>query len=275
MKLSIRTLIISILTFMILGITLFPILWMFSSSLKPEGTILSTSTIWIPKKITLTNYKDLFNRFHFQKYLLNSITIAVSTTIISIMFGVVAAYGFSRYNFPGSSKLLFLVILVRLFTPAALVIPLYGMLDWLGLSDTLLSIIIGVTALNLPFVIFMMKAFFDDFPKELEEAAKVDGMSPFRTLVTIVIPLSMPAIVTVALFSFSLGWNDFLFGLSFSQTIKSMPVTVAVASMDTGFKIYWGAMMAGGTVLSIPILLITLIFQKYFVRGISAGALKQ
>ncbi len=275
MKLSIRTLIISILTIVILGITLFPILWMFSSSLKPEGTILSTSITWIPKKITLTHYKDLFNRFYFQKYLLNSIIIAVSTTIISVMFGVVAAYGFSRYNFPGSNNLLFLVILVRLFTPAALVIPLYDMMDWLGLSDTLLSIIIGVTALNLPFVIYMMKAFFDGFPKELEEAAKVDGMSSFRILVSIVIPLVMPAIVTVALFSFSLGWNDFLFGLSFSQTIKSMPVTVAIANMDTGFKVYWGAMMAGGTVLSIPILLVTFIFQKYFVRGISIGALKQ
>ena len=275
MKLSIRTLIISILTIVILGITLFPILWMFSSSLKPEGTILSTSITWIPKKSTLTHYKDLFNRFYFQKYLLNSIIIAVSTTIISVMFGVVAAYGFSRYNFPGSNNLLFLVILVRLFTPAALVIPLYDMMDWLGLSDTLLSIIIGVTALNLPFVIYMMKAFFDGFPKELEEAAKVDGMSSFRILVSIVIPLVMPAIVTVALFSFSLGWNDFLFGLSFSQTIKSMPVTVAIANMDTGFKVYWGAMMAGGTVLSIPILLVTFIFQKYFVRGISIGALKQ
>jgi len=275
MKLSIRTLIIIILTFMILGITLFPILWMFSSSLKPEGTILSTSITWIPKKITLTNYKDLFDRFYFQKYLRNSIIIAVSATIISIMFGVVAAYGFSRYNFPGSSAFLFFVILVKFFTPAALVIPLYNMMDWLGLSDTLLSIIIGITALNLPFVIFIMKAFFDDFPKELEEAAMVDGMTPLRTLVSIVIPLSMPSIVTVTLFSFSLGWNDFLFGLSFSQTIKSMPVTVAIANMNTGFKIYWGAMMAGGTILSIPILLITLTFQKYFIRGISMGALKQ
>jgi len=275
MKLSIRTLIIIILTFMILGITLFPILWMFSSSLKPEGTILSTSITWIPKKITLTNYKDLFDRFYFQKYLGNSIIIAVSTTIISIMFGVVAAYGFSRYNFPGSSVFLFFVILVKFFTPAALVIPLYNMMDWLGLSDTLLSIIIGITALNLPFVIFIMKAFFDDFPKELEEAAMVDGMTPLRTLVSIVIPLSMPSIATVTLFSFSLGWNDFLFGLSFSQTIKSMPVTVAVANMNTGFKIYWGAMMAGGTILSIPILLITLTFQKYFIRGISTGALKE
>lgn len=275
MKLSIRTLIIIILTFMILGITLFPILWMFSSSLKPEGTILSTSITWIPKKITLTNYKDLFDRFYFQKYLGNSIIIAVSATIISIMFGVVAAYGFSRYNFPGSSAFLFFIILVKFFTPAALVIPLYNMMDWLGLSDTLLSIIIGITALNLPFVIFIMKAFFDGFPKELEEAAMVDGMTPLRTLVSIVIPLSMPSIVTVTLFSFSLGWNDFLFGLSFSQTIKSMPVTVAIANMNTGFKIYWGAMMAGGTILSIPILLITLTFQKYFIRGISIGALKQ
>ena len=274
MKLFIRTLIIGILTIMILGITLFPILWMFSSSLKPEGTILSTSITWIPKKITLTNYTDLFKRFHFQKYLLNTIIIAVSTTIISMMFGVVAAYGFSRYNFPGSSKLLFLVILVRLFTPAALVMPLYSLMSWLGLSDTLLSIIIGVTALNMPFAVYMMKAFFDDFPRELEEAAMVDGMGPFRILISIIIPLVRPAIVTIGLFCFIAGWNDFFFGLSFSQSIKSMPTTVAIANMDTGLEIYWGAMMAGGMVLSIPVLLITFILQKYYIRGLVVGALK-
>ena len=274
MKLFIRTLIIGILTIMILGITLFPILWMFSSSLKPEGTILSTSITWIPKEITLTHYKDLFNRFYFQKYLLNSIIIAVSTTIISIMFGVVTAYGFSRYNFPGSRKLLFLVILVRLFTPAALVVPLYELMSWLGLSDTLLSIIIGVTALNMPFVVYMMKAFFDAFPRELEEAAMVDGMGPFRILISIVIPLVTPVIVTIGLFCFIAGWNDFFFGLSFSQSIKSMPATVAIVNMDTGFKIFWGAMMAGGTVLSIPVLLITFILQKYYIRGLTMGALK-
>ena len=274
-KASMRTLIIYILAVVILGITLFPILWVVLSSLKPEGEILSTHITFIPQRITLANYKELFTHFQFQKYLMNSVIIAVTTTILSVIFGVLAAYGFSRFSFPLSSKILFLIILVKVFTPAALVVPLYDLMSWLNLTDTLIAIIVGVTVMNLPFVIYMMKTFFDNFPKELEEAAMVDGMTPLCTLVSIVIPISMSSIVTVALFCFSAGWSDFLFSLSFSQTIKSMPATVAIANMDTGYKVYWGAMMSGGTFLSVPILIIAFAFQKYFVRGISAGALKQ
>jgi len=274
-NITLRKLFITILIILILISTLFPVYWMLSSSFKTDSEITSFTLSWIPKKITLSHYRDLFTKFQLHKYLFNSIIIAVTTTVISLIFGVMAAYGFSRYNFPGSSILLFLLILVRVFTPAALVLPLYRVVAFLGLNDNPFSIVIGVTTLNLPFVVYMMKSFFDNFPKEIEEAAMIDGMSDLRILISVVIPLVVPAIVTVALFSFTSGWNDFLFGISFSQTIKSMPATVAIANMDTQYKIYWGAMMSGGIVFSIPILLITFIFQRYFIKGITIGALKE
>lgn len=271
----IHKLFISILIILILIITLFPVYWMLSYSFKTDREIASLSLSWIPKNITLTQYRDLFTKFKLHKYLFNSIIIAVTTTVISLIFGVMAAYGFSRYNFPGSSILLFILILTRVFTPAALVLPLYRVAEFLGLHDSPFSIVIGVTIKNLPFVVYMMKSFFDNFPKDIEEAAMIDGMSGLRVLISVVIPLVMPAIVTVALFSFISGWNDFLFSISFSQTIKSMPGTVAIANMNTEYKIYWGAMMSGGIVLSIPILIIAFILQRHFVKGITMGALKE
>lgn len=270
----IRKLFISILIILILIIILFPVYWMLSYSFKTDREIASLSLSWIPKNITLTQYRDVFTKFKLHKYLFNSIIIAVTTTVISLILGVMAAYGFSRYNFPGSSILLFIFLLTRVFTPAALVLPLYRVVEFLGLNDSPFSIVIGVTVANLPFVVYIMKSFFDNFPKDIEEAAMIDGMSSLRVLISIVIPLVMPAIVTVALFSFTAGWNDFLFSISFSQTIKSMPGTVAIANMDTEYKIYWGAMMSGGIVLSIPILIITFILQRYFVKGITIGAVK-
>ena len=256
-------------------ITLYPIFLMISSSVKAEEEINSTSPTWIPKNFTLDHYRELFSRYNFGRNMLNSLIIALSTTVISVIIGFTAAYGFSRFKFPGSNIFLIIILLVRLFTPAALIVPLYDLMSWLGLVDSLVSIIIGVTVINLPFVLYIMKAFFDDFPRELEDAAKVDGSSHFRIFISIVLPCSLPAIATVVLFSFTLGWNDFLFALSFSQSIRSTPATVAISMMITGYKIYWGDLMAGGTFLSIPIVLITLLLQKYFVKGLTMGALKE
>lgn len=273
MKFSItKKILVIILIIILVGMTLFPVIWMVSSSLKVDEEIYKIPPTWIPEKFTLDHYSDLFSRFHFGRYLPNSAIIAISTTIISVMLGLLAAYGFSRYSFPGCGALLFVMLLVRLFTPAAFVVPLYDMMRWLGLVDTLLAIMIGVTIMNLPFVVWIMKVFFDDFPKELEDAAKLDGMSSLRILASIILPLATPAVATVALFSFNVGWNDFLFSLSFSQTTRSMTATVGIASMDTGYKVYWGAMMAGGAFLSMPIVMIAFVLQKYFVKGLTMGS---
>lgn len=269
-----KKILIIIITIILVGMTLFPVLWMISSSLKQDKEIYKIHPTWIPEKFTIEHYRELFSQFNFGRHLPNSAIIALSGTVLSVTLGILASYGFSRYSFPGSRVLLFIVILVRVFTPAAFVVPLYDMMSWLGLIDSLLSIIIGVTILNLPIVIWIMKVFFDEFPNEIIDAAKVDGLSSLGVLTHIVIPLAAPAVATVVLFSLIAGWNDFLFSLAFSQTEKSMPATVALANMDTGYKVYWGAMMAGGTFILFPIMIIAFLLQKHFIQGLIKGAIK-
>ena len=275
MKISLleKALVLLVLTVFV-AMVLFPVVWMLSSSFKEEEEIYQIPPTFFPSRAILLHYREIFSRFKFQKYLPNSALIALSTTVLSVSLGGLAAYGFARFHFRHATLLLFIVLVVRLFTPAALVVPLYDMMKWLGLIDTKLAIIIGVTIMNLPFVVWIMKVFLDDFPGELEDAAKLDGMNAMRIFWSIILPLAAPTVATVALFAFNYGWNDLLFSLSFSQTDRAITSSVGIASMNTAYKVYWGAMMAGGTVMSVPVIIIAFILQKYFVKGITMGAIK-
>ena len=247
---------------------LFPIVWMAASSVKTEDEIYKDPPTWIPENSTLNHYSSLFTRFNFGRLTINSIVISGGVVIISTILGSMAAYGFSRYGFRGSSIVLGFILLARMITPAALVVPLYIVMKSLHLLNTVTSIIIGITVLNLPFVVWIMKPFFDGLPKEIEEAAEVDGLSPVRVFWRIAVPVAASGIYTVILFSFITGWVDFLFGISFSTATQSMPLTVGLVQMQTGYEIYWGPMMAGGIYLSLPTFLLALALQKYLTRGI-------
>jgi len=249
-------------------VTLFPVYWMVISSLKPTEEIFRIPPTWIPETFTLRHYQDLFSRFQFYELTRNSLVITLSVVVINVVIGSMAAYGFSRYSFPGSRALLVFILLARMLTPAAFVVPLYTMMKFLGLLDNVLSIIIGVSIMNLPFVVWVMKAFFDGVPRELEEAAALDGLSSFGIFWRIVVPISTPAVTTVALFSFIAAWTDFLFGITFSTTARSMPLTVGIANMQTGYEIYWGPMMAAGTYLALPTFVLALVFRRYLIRGL-------
>ena len=252
-------------------VTLFPIVWMAASSVKTEDEIYKDPPTWIPENFTLKHYSSLFTRFNFYRLTINSLVISAGVVIISTILGSMAAYGFSRYGFRGSSILLGFIFLTRMITPAALVVPLYMVMKKLHLLNTLGSIIIGVTILNLPFVVWIMKPFFDGLPKEIEEAAEMEGLSPIRIFWKIAVPMAASGIYTVVLFSFIVGWVDLIFGISFSTRIESMPLTMGLLQMDSGMEIYWGPMMAGGIYLSLPTFLLALTLQKYLIRGIRIG----
>lgn len=272
MKMSLGT---RIFVLLILGLAalfaLFPMAWMASSSLKPETEIYQDPPTWIPQHLTLSNYTDLFSRFQFGILTRNSIIISLSVVAISLVLGAMAAYGFSRYKFPGSGLLLGALLLTRMITPSSLVVPLFSLMEKLDRLNTLDSIIAGIAVLNLPFVVWMMKPFFDELPREVEEAGEIDGLTPFKVFWRISIPMAAPGLYTVMLFSFIAGWVDLLFGISFSTIPEAMPLTAGLMQMQTGYKIYWGAMMAGGLYLSLPTFLLALIFQKYLIRGLRAG----
>lgn len=264
-----------IVIYVVLGLaalySFFPMAWMLSSSLKPENEIYNDPPTWIPQTITTQNFADLFSKFNFSILTRNSIIISVSVVAISLVIGAMAAYGFSRFKFPGSNFLLGGLLLTRMITPSSLVVPLFSLMDTLGRLNKLDSIIAGVAVLNLPFVVWMLKPFFDELPLEVEEAGEIDGLSPVSVFWRISVPLAAPGLFTVLLFSFIAGWVDLLFGMSFSTVPEAMPLTVGLMQMQTGYKIYWGAMMAGGIYLTLPTFLLALIFQKYLVKGMRSG----
>ncbi len=264
-----------IIIILLLVLALFPIYWMITSSFKVENEIFSAPPTWFPKHFSLEHYAELFSQFQFGRHLINTAVIAMGTTIISVLLAFPAAYGLSRFKFPGVTLFIIAMMMGRVFTPASLITPFYDMMKALGLIDSLLAIVICVTVINVPFVLWIMKVFFDDFPRGLEEAALIDGCTYFNSFIRVVLPVALPAIATCILVSFTMGWNDLLFGLTLSQSIKSAPATVAISSMTTGQRTYWGAMMSGGTISSIPVIILTLVLLRYYIRGLTMGAIKE
>ncbi len=250
---------------------LFPMAWMASSSFKPEDEIYRDPPTWIPQHSTLQNYSDLFTRFNFGILTRNSVIISLGVVGISLVLGATAAYGFSRYGFRGSGFLLGGLLLTRMITPSSLVVPLFSIMERLGRLNTLDSIVAGITVLNLPFVVWILKPFFDELPREVEETGELDGLTPVGVFWKIVIPMAAPGLYTVLLFSFIAGWVDLLFGISFSTVPEAMPLTAGLMQMQTGYQIYWGPMMAGGIYLTLPTFILALIFQKYLIKGLRAG----
>ncbi len=252
-------------------ITLFPMFWMLISSFKIEQEIYLEDPTWFPEVFTLQNYKDLFTKFDFGLLTINTVVITLTVVLICLILGTMASYGFSRYPFPGSTIALGALLLTRMVTPSALVLPLYIIMEKWGLLNTLTSIIMGISVLNLPFVIWIMKPFFDDLPKEIEEAAQLDGLSPFRIFWKIALPLAKPALITVFLFTFIAGWVDVLFAMTFSTVPDAMPLTMGLLQMQTGYKVYWGPMMAGGIYVTVPTFVLSYVLQKYLIAGLRSG----
>ena len=247
-----------------------PILWMVIGSLKTE-TELFSSPLALPAAPAWANYASLFQQFHFGIATLNSVEISLGVVVISVLLGGMAAYGFSRYPFRGSRLLLSGLLITRMVTPAALVVPLYLIMNALGLLNNVISIILGVGVLNLPLVVWILRPFFDALPREVEEAGLLDGLSPFGVFWRIAVPLAAPGLLTVALLSFIAAWTDLLFPISFSTTVDATPLTAQLLQMQTGYKIYWGSLMAGGIYLTLPTLVVSFALQKYLVRGMRLG----
>lgn len=267
-----------ILAFIIVLFAVFPFVWILSTSFKHSSEIYSTPT-FIPSEPTLDGYSDILfkesKNFDFKIWVRNSVLVSVGTTIFSLVIATLGGYGISRYRFKGRGFLSYFILMTQVVPASLLIIPLYVTMNTLGLIDTLASLVLAYTTFSIPFCTWMMKGFFDSIPRSLDEAAMVDGCGPFRAYVRVVLPLTMPGLVATGIFSFISGWNEYLFASIFVQRYQNWTIPRGIASFIGQYSTNWAAVMAGAALITVPIVVIFLLLQKYLVSGMTAGAVKQ
>jgi multiple sugar transport system permease protein len=253
-----------------------PVYWMVTISLKSEVDQFASPPRWVGFAPTLAHYYDAFVSRSFGRYLTTSLTVALLSTACALTIGTVAAYGLSRFKLKAKleGRLSLWILSTRMFPPIVTAVPLFLMMRDLRLLDSIAALVVVYTALNLPFVVWMMRGFFRELPRELEEAAMVDGDSRLGALVRVVLPLVTPGLAATAVFCLIVSWNEFLLALVLTQTDASMTLPVGIAGRVTQYEIKWGVMSAAGVVAMIPILVFAMAVQRYLVRGLSLGAIK-
>ncbi len=256
--------------------TLAPVYWMTTISFKREVDQFALPPKWFVFTPTLEHYADAFINRSFGQYLFNSLFVAVVSTICALVIGTLAAYALARFRLPWNldRKLALWILSTRMFPAIVTAVPLFLIMRALWLVNTRLSLIIVYTSLNLPFVVWMMRGFFAEVPRDLEEAAMVDGDSRMGALWRVVLPLVAPGLAATAVFCLIVSWNEFLFALVLTQTDDAMTLPVGIAGRVTQYGIKWGAMSAAAVVAMVPILVFALSVQRYLVRGLSLGAVK-
>lgn len=254
--------------------SLFPIAWCLSTSFKTESEIYRIPPTWIPEVITTQHYKEILGNGDMIHYFLNTVILSAGTTVITMVISVLAAYGFSRYKFTGSKYLIWTILFARVLPRVSVIIPYYIILKELKMINTYRGLILVYLTICLPVAVWMLKGYFDNLPIEVEEAAVVDGCSPFGVLVKIVIPMCKPILATVAMNAFILSWNEFLFALTMTDGKAKRPIAVGLAFFIDEMGVHWGALMAASILMSVPAVIFFSLAQNQMVKGLSAGAVK-
>ncbi len=263
--------------------TLAPFAWLISSSFQTGRELLSIPPHFIPREPTLDNFQRLFatektvTGFQGSDYLAsvrNSVIVASATTIVSIVLGTPAAFAFARLRIPFKNVLLLFILGLTMLPTVSIIIPLFVTGQKLGLLNTRLYLIICYTTFSLPFTIWIMNGYFRTLPKELEDAARIDGCSTVGLFLRIALPLAAPGLAATAIFTFLNAWDEFMMALIFTSTYASKTLPIAVSEFVGRFSIDWGLMNAGGLVATLPPLVVALLMQKYLIEGLTAGAVK-
>jgi multiple sugar transport system permease protein len=255
----------------VLAVFLFPLFWIIASSLKARGEFFTRPPVWVPSHPEWSNYPDSLSRGA-GKGLTDSFTIAFFSMLISLVLGAPAAYGIARFQI-GKNNLAFWILSIRMFPPIATILPLFVIFRFVGLIDSYMGLVLCYAVFNLPFAIWILKGFIEDLPREIEEAAKVDGASRFQIFRAIVLPLTAPGLVVVALFTFIFAWNDFAYAVIFSGS-NVTPLPVVIAQFAGGHEILWGQISAAAIMAILPALVLATFLQKYLTRGLTMGAVK-
>jgi trehalose/maltose transport system permease protein len=267
-----------VLVVIIILYTLIPFYWAVRSSFTPSGDLFKTPVQYLPTHPTLLHYRQVLSNDLFQRALLNSAIVATSVTLLALLIGAFASYALGRFRFGGRTPVLYLVLSMTMFPQIAVLGSLFQLVNRLHLFNRLPALILTYMIFTLPFTVWTLTNFFKAMPGELEEAAYVDGATPFQTFYKVLLPLAGPGLVTTGLLAFISAWNEFLFALSFTQTPDRRTVNLAIfyfsGSSGSQFEIPWGQIMAATVIVTVPIVVLVLIFQRRIIDGLTAGAVK-
>jgi multiple sugar transport system permease protein len=268
-----------ILLAMLVLLAMLPMAWMLLTSLKSQFAALQYPPEWIPSRPTVEEYVRLLSPAsevgrEFLGYLLNSLWVSLATTVLGVVVAVPAAYAFSRFRFPGRNLLFYAVLVRNMFPAVVFLMPLFIMMRWLGLVNTQWSLILTYLTFGLPLSIWLLKGFYDNIPVQLEQAARIDGASRFKAFLLIVMPLSSPGIIATAIYSFIMAWNEYVYALTFLNDKSKLTLPVGLQKFFTEYATNWPGLMAASFIMSVPVVILFLILQKYFVRALTEGAVK-
>jgi trehalose/maltose transport system permease protein len=262
---------------------LFPFYWAVNSSLKNEAQLQMTPATFVPRDpqtndlaVTLQNYAAVFRNESFIRGLVNSVIVAVSVTALALAIGAFAAFALGKLRFRGKTPSLYLILAMTMFPQVAVLSGLYALITFLGIS-AIPSMIVTYMLFTLPFTVWVLTSFFKGLPLEIMQSAQVDGATPFQTFYMILLPLTMPALVTTGLLAFIAAWNEYLFALTFTSIepqARTVPVAIALFTGEIARQEPFGEIMAAGIVVSIPLVILVLIFQQRIISGLTAGAVK-
>jgi multiple sugar transport system permease protein len=260
--------------FLFVLVSMFPLIWIFKMSIITKSELFASPPTIIPQNPTGAEYAQIFGDAAFQKALLNSAIISGVTTVICLFFGSIAAYAIARLRFRFKSPVMTLILAISFFPAVAIIAPLFVQYSRVGLIDTYWAAIITDTVFALPLTVWLLVAFFRELPKDLEEAAKVDGATTIQAFRKVIVPLAAPGVFTTAILTFIFAWNEFLFATTFLFTPDTQPVTVVIPNFASQYTVDYGAQAAAAVVVTVPLVILVLIFQRRIVSGLTAGAVK-
>jgi len=264
--------------YLILGIcsigVLFPVFWMMTTAIRPSSQLFSVPPRWIPSTITLDGFVNAWSNSPLPQYLVNSMFVVTASTVIAVAFSSFGAYGLSRFEFRGKGSFVTFLLVTQMFPAVMLLVPYFQIISSVGLYNTYPALIVTYVAFSIPFCTWMLWGYMQSIPKELDDAAAMDGCTPFGTFWRVVLPLCLPGIIATAIYSFITGWNEYIYALALmrSENMKTLPIGItALAGND---RLDWNALMATAVIAVIPMTIIFIFFQRHLVSGLSAGAVK-
>ena len=255
-------------------IAIFPCIWMLSTSIKEPTELFDNPPEIIPDRPTIQNYLSVLQNKKMYLAFINSVVITATVVIMTLILSVLAGYGFSRYKFKGSSILKVGLLFGQMIPGVVIIIPLYFLFSKIKMLNTRTSLVIADMALTIPMGVIMLSSFFDSVPRELDEAAKIDGCSGLGALFRVVLPVAKPGMISVTIYTFIHAWEEFLFALNLTTSSKTRTLPIAISMFSGEFTVDWGATMAAAAVVALPVLLIFLLCNRYFVQGLAEGAVK-